>query len=122
MPPFKEIPKTEAARSARPDQHGALLQREEIAQSARQENAEIWAPCRRKGPGPGCGPTAQEAAAVKPKAKKPKATRARYSKGKGLMKMTNAIAAWKVEQLKTPEARMSMHLFAEVHDIPFTNL
>jgi hypothetical protein len=27
-----------------------------------------------------------------------------------------------VEQLKTPEARMSMHLFAEVHDIPFTTL
>ena len=29
-----------------------------------------------------------------------------------MMKMTNDIAAWKVEQLKTPEARMSMHLFA----------
>jgi hypothetical protein len=50
-------------RSARPGQY-VLLQREEIArsarqeiaQSARQENAEIWAPCRRKGPGPGCGP------------------------------------------------------------------
>ena len=38
------------------------------------------------------------------------------------MKMANSIAAWKVEQLKTPEARMSMHLFAEVHDIPFTTL
>jgi hypothetical protein len=38
------------------------------------------------------------------------------------MKMTNAIAAWKLEQLKTPEARMSMHLFAEVHVIPFKTL
>jgi hypothetical protein len=65
---------------------------------------------------------AQEAAAVKPNAKKPKATRTSYSKGESLIKMTSAIAAWKVEQLKTPEARMRMHLFAEVHDIPFTTL
>ena len=44
---------------------------------------------------------AQEiAAVVKPKAKKPMATRTSYSKGEGLMKMTNA----------------------EVHDIPFTTL
>jgi hypothetical protein len=27
-----------------------------------------------------------------------------------------------VEQLKTPEARMGIHLFAEEHDIPFTTL
>jgi hypothetical protein len=79
------------------------------------------APCRvaEKAPAPAA---AQEAAAVKPKAKKPKATRASYSKGEGLMKMTNAMAAWKMEKLKTPEARMSMYLFAEVHDIPFTTL
>jgi hypothetical protein len=38
------------------------------------------------------------------------------------MKRTNAIAAWTVEQLKTPETRMSMHLFAEVHGVPFTTL
>jgi hypothetical protein len=76
-------------------------------------------PAAEKAPAPAA---AQEAAAVKPKAKKPKATRTSYSKGEGLMKMTNAIAAWEVEQLKTPEARMSMHLFAEVYDIPFITL
>jgi hypothetical protein len=76
-------------------------------------------PAAEKAPAPAA---AQEAAAVKPKAKKPKATRTSYFKGEGLMKMTNAIAAWKVEQLKTPEARMSMQLFAEVNDIPFTTL
>jgi hypothetical protein len=38
------------------------------------------------------------------------------------MKKTNAIAAWKLEQLKNPEARMSMRLFAEVHNIPLTTL
>jgi hypothetical protein len=55
MPPFKKYLKTEAAAAAH-DQHDVLLQRKEIARSARQENAEIWAPCRRKGLGPGCGP------------------------------------------------------------------
>jgi hypothetical protein len=34
---------------------------------------------------------AQEAYADKPKAKKPKATRTSYSKGEGLIKMTNVI-------------------------------
>ena len=76
-------------------------------------------PVAEKAPAPAA---AQEASAVKPTAKKPKARRTSYSKGEGLMKMTNAIAAWKMEQLKTPEARMSIHLFAEVHDIPFTTL
>jgi len=56
-PLLKKFPEDRGGcRSARPGQHDALLQREEIARSARQENAEIWAPCRRKGPGPGCGP------------------------------------------------------------------
>jgi hypothetical protein len=76
-------------------------------------------PDAEKAPAPAA---AQKAAAVKPKAKKPKVTRTSYSKGEGLMKMTNAIASWKVEQLKTPEARMSMHVFAEVHNISFTTL
>ena len=54
-------------------------------------------PAAEKAPAPAA---AQKAAAVKPKAKKPKATRTSYSKGEGLIKMTNA----------------------EVHDIPFTTL
>jgi len=47
-------------------------------------------PAAEKAPAPAA---AQEAAAVKPKAKKQKATQTSYSKGEGLMKMTNAIAA-----------------------------
>jgi hypothetical protein len=54
-------------------------------------------PAAKKAPAPAA---AQEGAAVNPKAKKPKAMRTSYSKGEGLMKMTNA----------------------EVHDIPFTTL
>jgi hypothetical protein len=54
-------------------------------------------PAAEKAPAPAA---AQEAAAVKPKAKKPKATRTSYSKGEGLIKMTNA----------------------EIHDISLTTL
>jgi hypothetical protein len=56
MPPFIKFPKTEAAAVAQGLASMTPFQREEIARSARQEIAEIWASCRRKDPGPGCGP------------------------------------------------------------------
>ena len=120
MPPFKKIPKTEAAAAALGlASMTSFFSAKKLPGRPAKKTPKSGRPAAEKAPAPAA---AQEAAAVKPKAKKPKATRTSYSKGEGLMKMTNAIADWKVEQLKTPEARMSMHLFAEVHDIPFTTL
>ena len=98
MPPFKKIPKTEAAAAA-----------QGLARMTSFFSA-MKSPCRPAKKTPKYGhpaaekalapAAAQEAASVKPKAKKPKATRTGNSKGKGLMKMA----------------------IAEVHDIPFTTL
>jgi hypothetical protein len=120
MPPFKKIPKAEAAAAAQGlASMTPFFSAKKLPGRPAKETPKSGCPAAEKAPAPAA---AQEAAAAKPKAKKPKATRTSYSKGEGLMKMTNAIAAWKVEQPKTPEARMSMHFFAELHDIPLTTL
>jgi hypothetical protein len=36
--------------------------------------------------------------------------------------MTDAIADWEAELQKPEDKRMSLHLFAEVHNIPYTTL
>jgi hypothetical protein len=120
IPSFKKIPKTEAAAAAQglASMKFFFSVKKSPGRPAKKM-PKSGRPAAEKAPAPAA---AQEASAVKPTAKKPKARRTSYSKGEGLMKMTNAIAAWKVEQQKTPEARLSMHLFAEVHDIPFTTL
>ena len=56
------------------------------------------------------------------KPKKLKLTRAYWSKGEGLKKMADAIADWEPELQKPEDKRMSLHLFAEVHNIPYTSL
>ena len=39
-----------------------------------------------------------------------------------MKKMTDAIADWEAEMQKPEDKRMSLHLFAEVHNIPYTTL
>jgi hypothetical protein len=120
MPPFKKIPKTEAASAAQGLASMApFFSAKKSPGRPAKKTPKSGRPAAEKAPAPAA---AQEADAAKPNDKKPKTTRTSYSKGEGLMKMTNTITAWKVEQLKTPEARISMHLFAEVHDISFTAL
>jgi hypothetical protein len=110
--PFTKIPKTEAAAAALGlASMTPFFSAKNSPGRPAKKTPKYGRPAAELAPAPAA---AQEAAAVKPKAKKPKATRTSYSKGEGLMKMTNAIAP--------PEAHMSMHLFAEVHDIPFTTL
>ena len=67
-------------------------------------------------------PPAEAAKAPVDKPKKLKLTRAYWSKGEGLRKMTDAIADWKPELQKPEDKRMSLHLFAEVYNIPYTTL
>ena len=67
-------------------------------------------------------PPAEAAKAPVDKPKKLKLTRAYWSKGEGLKKMTDAIADWEPELQKPEDKRMSLHLFAEVHNIPYTTL
>ena len=59
-------------------------------------------------------PPAEAAKAPVDKPKKLKLTRAYWSKGEGLKKMTDAIADWEPELQKPEDKRMSLHLFAEV--------
>jgi hypothetical protein len=98
MPPFKIFPKIEAAAA---EQCLASMTPFFSAKKSpgwpTKKLPKSGHPAAEKAPAP---TAAQEAAAVKPKAWKPKDKRTSYSKGEGLMKMTNA----------------------EVHDIPFTTL
>ena len=98
MPPFKKFPKTEAAAAAQGlASMTPFFSAKKSPGRPAKKTPKSGHPAAEKAPAPAA---AQEAAAVKPKAKKPKATRTSYSKGEGLMKMTNA----------------------EVHGIPFTTL
>jgi hypothetical protein len=98
MPPFKKIPKTEAAAAAQGlASMTSFFSAKKSPGRPAKKTPKSGHPAAEKAPAPAA---AQEAAAVTPKAKKPKATRTSYSKGEGLMKITNA----------------------EVHDIPFTAL
>jgi hypothetical protein len=87
MPPFKKFPKTEAAAAAQglASMTSFFSAKKSLGRPAKK-TPKSWHPAAEKAPAPAA---AQEAAAVKPKAKKPKATRTSYSKGEGLMKMTN---------------------------------
>ena len=98
MPPFKKFPETEAAAAAQGLASMApFFSAKKSPGWPAKKTPKSGHPAAEKAPAPAA---AQEAAAVKPKAKKPKATRTSYSKGEGLMKMTNA----------------------EAHDIAFTTL
>ena len=98
MPPLKKIPKTEAAAAAQGlASMTPFFSAKKSPGRPAKKTPKSGHPAAEKAPAPAA---AQKAAAAKPKAKKPKATRKSYSKGDGMMKMTNA----------------------EVHDIPFITL
>ena len=97
MPPFKKFPKTEAAAAAQGlASMTSFFSAKKSPGGPAKKTPKSGHPAAEKALAPAA---AQEAAAVN-KAKKPKATRTSYSKGEGLMKMTNA----------------------EMHGIPFTAL
>ena len=71
---------------------------------------------------PPVAPTAKAVEAPAEKHKKAKVTRTNWSKGENLKKMTDAIADWDAELKKNEDERMSLHMFAELHNIPFSTI
>jgi hypothetical protein len=125
MPPFKSLPKSEAAAKGQglASMTDFFSVNKKVGRPSRTSSNAGRPTGAEKRPAQAlAAPPAEAAKAPVDKPKKLKLTRAYWSKGEGLKKMTDAIADWEPELQKPEDKRMSLHLFAEVHNIPYTTL
>ena len=125
MPPFKSLPKSEAAAKGQglASMTDFFSVNKIVGRPSRTSSNAGRPTGAEKRPAQAlAAPPAEAAKAPVDKPKKLKLTRANWSKGEGLKKMTDAIADWEAELQKPEDKRMSLHLFAEVHSIPYTTL
>ena len=122
MPPFKALPKSEAAAK----QQGLAPMTNFFGPKTlpgrpkkKPSNAGRRAVHKDSAPAAAAATAATEAPTKKPKVK---ATRQSWSKGEGLKRMSDALATWEEEQAKPEKDRMSLRLLAEKEKIPYATL
>ena len=122
MPPFKALPKSEAA--AKKEGFAPMTtffgpKPLPGRPKKKPSNAGRRAVHKDSAPAAAAATAATEAPTQKPKVK---ATRQSWSKGEGLKRMSDALATWEEEQAKPEKDRTSLRLLAEKEKIPYATL
>jgi hypothetical protein len=125
MPPLKGFPKSEAA--AKGQVLGSMKNffsvKKEIGRPSRTSpNAGRPTGAEKRPAQALAAPPADAAKAPADKPKKLKLTRANWSKCEVLNNMADSITDWDAELQKAENKRMSLHLLAEMQNIPYTPL